>query len=349
MLPIPWIITVQEKSAAIIERFGKFARVASPGVNILLPFEKVSGRVSLRVHELYVNVETKTLDDVFVKITVAVQYHIMPGRIREAHYELANPQMQIESFVYDEVRAVVPKMKLDDVFQNKDEIANAVKSGLEDTMNQYGYNIVKTLVNDIDPDANVKRAMNEINAAQRIRRASEERGEAEKILRIKQAEAEAESMRLRGKGVADQRKAIVDGLRDSVLEFSQAVPGTRPGDVMQLVVMTQYFDTLKEVGAQSRSNTIMIPHSPSAVQGIAENLQNSVLMGTMQGGLVSAKVREADENLPLAPPDNSGSTTESGGGSHSSPASGISPAEEFDPQAAGRGEEPYPRTSPPRK
>ncbi len=345
MLPIPWVITVQEKSAAIIERFGKFSRVAKPGVNLLLPFEAVSGRVSLRVHELYVNVETKTLDDVFVKITVAVQYHIMPDRIREAHYELANPQMQIESFVYDEVRAVVPKMKLDDVFQNKDEIANAVKGGLEDTMNQYGYNIVKTLVNDIDPDANVKRAMNEINAAQRIRRASEERGEAEKILRIKQAEAEAESMRLRGKGVADQRKAIVDGLRDSVLEFSQAVPGTRPGDVMQLVVMTQYFDTLKEVGAQSRTNTIMIPHSPSAVRGIAEDLQSSVMIGS----LVAAKVREANEDMPLPPPDNSGSTTESGGGNSESPISSFSPVEEFDPKQAAREEEPYPRTSPPRK
>jgi len=349
MLPIPRITTVQEKTAAIIERFGKFARIGTPGVNLLMPFERVAGRVSLRVHELYVNVETKTLDDVFVKITVAVQYHIMPTRIREAHYELANPQMQIESFVYDEVRAVVPKMKLDDVFQNKDEIANAVKSGLEDTMDQYGYNIVKTLVNDIDPDANVKKAMNEINAAQRIRRASEERGEAEKILRIKQAEAEAASMRLRGQGVADQRKAIVDGLRDSVVEFSQAVPGTRPGDVMQLVVMTQYFDTLKEVGAQSRTNTIMIPHSPSAVRGISEDLQTSVMLGTMEGGLASAKVREAEKEMPVPPPDKSGSTTESSEAKKDTPVEEISPAADFDPHKAARSNDLYPRTTPPRK
>jgi len=279
MIPRPLI--VREKTAAIVERLGKFNRIVMPGIGIVLPLERVAGRVSLRLQEMNVQVETKTLDDVFVKVILAIQYYVRADRVREAFYELSNPQVQIESFVYDEVRAQVPKMKLDDVFQNKDDIANAVKTGLEESMGQYGYDIVKTLVNDIDPDAKVKAAMNEINAAQRIRRASEERGEAEKILRIKQAQAEAESMKLRGQGIADQRKAIVDGLRLSVEEFQRSVPGATPNDVMQLVMLTQYFDTLKEVGASSRTNTLLLPHGPGAVSEFADQLQRSIMLGSI--------------------------------------------------------------------
>ncbi len=278
---LPRFTIVKEKTAAIMERLGKFSKVAMPGFHILLPIDRVAGTVSLRIQEMNVNVETKTVDDVFVRVSVAVQFYVMPNRIREAYYELSNPHMQIESYVYDEVRAQVPKMKLDEVFQNKDDIANAVKEGLEETMTQYGYGIAKTLVNDIDPDAKVKQAMNEINAAQRIRRASEERGEAEKILRVKQAEAEAQSAILRGKGIAGQRKAIVDGLRQSVEEFQKGVPGVSAQDVMQIVVMTQYFDTLKEVGASSRTNTLMMPHSPGAIGDFASQIQNGVLMGNL--------------------------------------------------------------------
>lgn len=296
MIPLPYFIIVEEQTAAVITRLGRFGRIAPPGWTVIWPFEAVRGRVDLRLQEMNVTVETKTVDDVFLKVMVAVQYRVMPAKIREAFYELSNPRMQIESFVYDEVRAVVPNMRLDDVFKNKDEIANAVRAGLQETMSTYGYEIIKTLVNDIDPDANVKKAMNEINAATRIRRASEERGEAEKILRIKTAEAEAESMRLRGKGIADQRRAIVDGLRQSVEEFARTLPGTTPQDVMQMVILTQYFDTLKEIGAQARSNTIMIPHSPGAMGDLMSQLREAVTMGNV----ISDSARMARNDPPPA-------------------------------------------------
>jgi len=277
MLPIPRFTVVTEKHAVIVERLGKFHRILPPGFHILMPFDRAAGTLNLQIQEMNVHIETKTLDDVFVRITVAVQYYVMPARIREAYYELSNPRMQIESYVYDEVRAHVPRMKLDDVFQNKDDIANAVKTGLEETMNQYGYDIVKSLVNDIDPDAKVKQAMNDINAAQRVRRASEERGEAEKILRVKQAEAEAQSAILRGKGIAGQRKAIIDGLRQSVEEFQKSIPDSKASEVMQIVIMTQYFDTLKEIGASSRTNTLLVPHNPGSIGSLSDQISQSIM------------------------------------------------------------------------
>jgi len=275
---LPRWMKVRQKTAAVVESWGKFSRIANAGFHILLPWESKAGLVSLRIQELNVRVETKTNDDVFVNLTVAVQYFVMPDRIFEAFYELSNPHGQIESYVYDEVRAQVPNMKLDEVFQNKDDVANAVKQGLEETMNKYGYGIVKALVNDVDPDKNVKRAMNEINAAQRQRKAAEERGEAEKILRVKQAEAEAQSAILRGKGIAGQRKAIIDGLRQSVEEFQKSIPDSSADDVMRIVIQSQYFDTLKEVGAASNSNTLMIPHSPGAVDDIGDQITKGMLM-----------------------------------------------------------------------
>lgn len=274
-----FFFTVKQATAAIVERFGKFDRIAGPGLHFKLPVESVTARVSLRVQQLSVNVETKTADDVFVRVAVAVQYFVMPDKVKEAFYLLQNPAIQIEAYVYDEVRATVPRMPLDEVFQNKDKIAVAVSDGLSEVMSQYGYSIVKALVNDIDPDAKVKVAMNEINAAQRMRRAAEEKGEAEKILRVKQAEAEAESKILQGKGIAGQRAAIVNGLRDSVEEFQRGVPGVTANDVMQLVLMTQYFDTLKELGQSSNTNTIMVPHTPGAVASFSEQIQNALIAG----------------------------------------------------------------------
>lgn len=290
MIPLPRLMTVKEKTAAIIERLGRFSRVAHPGLHFLSPFERRAGIVSLRIQELNVRIETKTNDDVFVNLMVAVQYFVMPNRIREAFYELSNPQTQIESYMYDEVRAQVPRMKLDEVFQNKDDIAVAVKTGLEETMNKYGYGIVKALVNDVDPDANVKKAMNEINAAQRMRKAAEQKGEAEKILRVKHAEAEAQSAILRGEGIAGQRKAIIDGLRQSVEEFQRSIPETSADEVMRIVIQTQYFDTLKEIGAGSNSNVIMIPHSPGAMDDLSQQIQ----MGVLKGNIVS----KASPDLP---------------------------------------------------
>jgi regulator of protease activity HflC (stomatin/prohibitin superfamily) len=270
--------TVQQQTTAIIERFGKFIRIAQPGLNVKIPFvDAVAGRINLRVQQLDVKVETKTHDNVFVHVLVSVQYHVLPDKTYEAFYRLADPHSQITSYVFDVVRARVPTQKLDDVFEKKDEIADAVKSELAEVMDDFGYGILKALVTDIDPDAKVKEAMNEINAAQRMRVAAMEKGEADRILKVKAAEAEAQSKALQGKGIADQRKAIVEGLRTSVEEFRQGVPGATPHDVMNLVLMTQYFDTIKDVGAASRTNTILIPHSPGGMGDLMAQLRNTMM------------------------------------------------------------------------
>jgi regulator of protease activity HflC (stomatin/prohibitin superfamily) len=270
--------TVNQQTAAIIQRFGRFARVAHPGLNFKMPFvEMVAGRINLRVQQLDVKVETKTEDNVFVHVVVAVQYHVLPDKVYDAFYRLANANMQITAFVFDVVRARVPRIKLDDLFEKKDEIADAVKNELSHVMYDFGYGIVKALVTDIDPDHTVKEAMNAINAAQRMRIAATEKGEADRILKVKAAEAEAQSKALQGKGIADQRRAIVDGLRESVDEFQRSVPGTSAHDVMNLVLMTQYFDTLKEVGAASRTNTILLPHSPGALSDLTAQMRTAMM------------------------------------------------------------------------
>jgi regulator of protease activity HflC (stomatin/prohibitin superfamily) len=269
---------VNQQTAVIVQRLGKFLRVAGPGLNVKLPLiDQIAGRLNLRVQQLNVKVETKTEDNVFVHVVVAVQYHVLAEKVYEAFYKLSDAETQVTAFVFDVVRARVPRMKLDDVFEKKDEVADAVKNELAHVMSEFGYGIVKALVTDIDPDHKVKEAMNEINAAQRLRVAATEKGEAERILKVKAAEAEAQSKALQGKGIADQRKAIVDGLRESVDTFQRSVPGATAHDVMNLVLMTQYFDTLKELGATGRSNTILIPHSPGALGDLTEQLR-SVMM-----------------------------------------------------------------------
>ncbi len=274
------LFTVKQQTSDIIERFGKFARVANPGLNIKIPFiERIAGRVNLRVQQLDVKVETKTMDNVFVHVIVSVQYFVIPNRVADAYYKLTNHQQQITSYVFDSVRARVPKIKLDDVFEKKDEIADAVKAELDSVMADFGYGILKALVTDINPDEKVKEAMNEINAAQRNRVAAAERGEADRILRVKAAEAEAQSKALQGKGIADQRRAIVEGLRESVDDFQKSVKGTTAQDIMSLVLMTQYFDTLKEISLTSKTNTILLPHSPGAMQDIAGQIRNAIITG----------------------------------------------------------------------
>lgn len=273
------VFTVSQQTAAIVQRFGKFVRVATPGLNFKMPWiEWVAGRANLRVQQLDVKkVETKTEDNVFVQFVVSVQYYVMPEKVYEAFYKLDDPTKQITSFVFDVVRARVPKIKLDEVFEKKDEIADAVKSELTQVMNDFGYRIVKTLVTDIEPDKKVKESMNEINSAQRLRMAASEKGEADRILKVKVAEADAQSKALQGEGIANQRKAIVDGLRESVDEFQKTVPSATAQDVMNLVLMTQYFDTLKEIGASSQTNTILIPHSPGNLSDLASQMRNAMI------------------------------------------------------------------------
>lgn len=272
------LFTVRQQTAAIVERFGKFKKISSAGLNFKVPLiDKIAGRVSLRVQQLDVRVETKTKDNVFVFVVVSVQYFVLPAKVIDAFYRLQNPQEQITAYVFDTVRARVPNVMLDQLFETKDDIANAVKAELDQVMDDFGYGIVKALVTDIDPDAKVKVSMNEINAAQRLREAAIQQAEADKIRVVKAAEGEAESKALQGQGIANQRKAIIEGLRESVENFSSSVDGVNSQDVMNLVMMTQYFDTLKELGLSGKNSTILIPHSPSGMGDISEQMRNAMI------------------------------------------------------------------------
>jgi len=273
-------ISVGTASTAVIERFGKFNRLAGPGLNLMIPcVEMVGGYESLQVQQLDVRVDTKTQDNVFITMMVSVQYEVMKDQIYTAHYKLSNASQQITAYIFDVVRASVPKIDLDDVFQQKDQVAMAVKKELGEAMASFGFTIHQALVTDIDPDPGVKRAMNEINAARRMRDAATDKAEAEKILIVKAAEADAESKHLSGVGIARQRKAIVDGLRDSVSEFSESVEGATPKDVMDLVLITQYFDTLKDIGATSKSSSIFVPTGPSEVASLKAQFRQGVMEG----------------------------------------------------------------------
>jgi regulator of protease activity HflC (stomatin/prohibitin superfamily) len=273
--------TVETAQVAIVQRLGKFARVAGPGLNWKTPLiETVVRRMSMKVQQFDVKVETKTQDNVFVQIPVSIQYKVIPDSVEAAFYKLTDPVKQIESMVYNVVLGHVPKMKLDDTFLNQAAIANDLRDSLDGSMKEYGYSIVKVLISDIVPDQKVKAAMNDINAAQREREATVSRAETNKLLLVKQAEAEAESKRLQGEGIANQRKAIISGLKDSVEDFAKTVPGSTPQDVMQLVLMTQYFDTLKDIAANDRTNTVLIPHTPNTLTDLFGQIRNAVITGT---------------------------------------------------------------------
>ncbi|XP_062160798.1 hypersensitive-induced response protein 1-like [Alnus glutinosa] len=274
-------VQVDQSNVAIRETFGKFDDVLEPGCHCM-PWifgTQIAGHLTLRLQQLDVRCETKTKDNVFVTVVASIQYRAIADKASDAFYKLSNTRGQIQSYVFDVIRASVPKLELDSVFEQKNEIAKAVEQELEKAMSAYGYEIVQTLIVDIEPDEHVKRAMNEINAAARMRVAANEKAEAEKILQIKRAEGDAESKYLAGLGIARQRQAIVDGLRDSVLAFSVNVPGTTSKDVMDMVLVTQYFDTMKEIGASSKSNSVFIPHGPGAVRDVAAQIRDGLLQG----------------------------------------------------------------------
>jgi regulator of protease activity HflC (stomatin/prohibitin superfamily) len=269
--------TVQTAQVAIITRFGRYARSAEAGLNWKVPFiDKVDGRMSLRVDQMELTMETKTRDNVFVTIPISVQTRVRPEKVYAAYYSLSDPQAQIKSYVEQVVLGHVPGMTLDEVFASQSSIASAVKHELDVDMAAFGYEIVNVLVTDIIPDAKVKSAMNDINAAQREQVAAAARGEAEKILVVKKAEAEAESKALQGQGIANQRKAIIEGLRGSIEEFQKSIGGASAQEVMQLVLVTQYFDTLKSIGEQDKTNTLFLSHSPAAVQGMMEQVLQAI-------------------------------------------------------------------------
>lgn len=280
LLIIKSVVIVTEQTAVVIERLGKFHRIATSGFSLMIPFiDRKASAQNLRVQQLDVTVETKTLDNVFVNVQVSVQYKVVREKVKDAYYSLDNARGQIASYVFDDVRAEVPKLNLDDVFSKKDDIASAVRSNIADVMDEYGYEIIKTLLTDIDPDQKVKESMNRINAAKRDREAALEEGEGHKIKIIKEAEAEAESKRLAGEGIAKQRLEIVRGFKESVEDFQKSLKDVTHEEVMQFVLMTQYFDTLNNVGSNSKNTSILIPHSPGAMQ----DFQQQIIAGTFIG------------------------------------------------------------------
>jgi regulator of protease activity HflC (stomatin/prohibitin superfamily) len=278
-----FLFTVEQQERAIVERFGKFVRVASPGLQRKSPFvERVAGKMSLQVEQLNTDIETKTKDNVFVVVKLAVQYMVGADeeKVKDAFYKLDNPEAQMTSFALDVVRSHIPSMNLDEAYADADTIAKHIQGTLQQQMATYGYEIIKALITNIEPDQKVKDAMNNINAASRDREAANQRGEAEKVLAIKRAEADRESMRLHGEGVAEQRKAIALGLKES-LALIAGQEGLDAREAMGLVALTQYMDTLRAVGENGNMTTLMLPHSPASVGSLMEQVQEGMLTGNL--------------------------------------------------------------------
>lgn len=281
LIPILFIIIsglfiVKQQTAVVVERFGRFNSIRHAGLNFKIPLvDRISGRISLKIQQLDVIVETKTKDDVFVHLKISVQFLVQSGHVYDAFYKLQNPHEQITAFIFDVVRAEVPKMILDDVFEKKEEIALAIQRDLKEAMLNYGYDIIKALVTDIDPDEKVKIAMNRINAAQREKVAAQYEGDAQRILIVERAKAEAESKRLQGKGIADQRREIAKGLEESVKVLDNA--GINSQEASALIVITQHYDTLQSVGSETNSNLILLPNSPNAASNLLNDMVTSLV------------------------------------------------------------------------
>jgi regulator of protease activity HflC (stomatin/prohibitin superfamily) len=285
---------VKQQTATIIERFGRYQIIRQSGLQMKIPLvDRIAGRLTLKIQQLDVLIETKTLDDVFVKLKVSVQYLVIRDKVYDAFYKLEYPHDQITSFVFDVVRAEVPKMKLDDVFVKKDDIAIAVKRELQEYMSEYGYDIIKTLVTDIDPDAQVKAAMNRINAADREKTAAQFEGDAARILIVEKAKAEAESKRLQGQGIADQRREIARGLEESVEVLNKV--GINSQEASALIVVTQHYDTLQSIGQETNSNLILLPNSPQAGSNMLNDMVASFTASNQIGEAMKNAKNKSDE------------------------------------------------------
>jgi regulator of protease activity HflC (stomatin/prohibitin superfamily) len=283
-LPL-FFFTVEQQERAIVERFGKFVRVAGPGLQTKTPFvERVAGRMSLQVEQINADIETKTKDNVFVHVQLAVQYKVGAEnqQVQDAYYKLDDPEVQMQSYAFDVVRSHIPSMDLDEAYADADTIAMHIQETLHNQMAQYGYEIVKALLTNIEPDQRVKDAMNNINASQRNQIAAAAQGDAQKTLAVKKAEGERETMRLEGEGVAEQRKAIAEGLHESLAIIAQQ--GLDPREAMALVALTQYTDMIRTLGEGSNTNTILLPHSPSGVGDLMAQIRDGILIGDLTSG-----------------------------------------------------------------
>ncbi|MAU88869.1 MAG: SPFH domain-containing protein [Bacteroidota bacterium] len=295
-IAVSGLFIVKQQTSAIVERFGKFLFIRKSGLHIKIPLiDRIAGRISLKILQLDVIVETKTKDDVFVKLKVSVQYKVIEDKVYDAFYKLESPQDQITSYVFDVIRAEVPKMKLDDVFEKKDDVANAVKRELNDAMKNYGYDIIKALVTDIDPDSQVKEAMNRINAAEREKVAAQYEGDAARILIVEKAKAEAESKRLQGQGIADQRREIARGLEESVDVLNNV--GINSQEASALIVVTQHYDTLQSIGEETGSNLILLPNSPQAGSDMLNNMVASFTASNQIGEAMKKNTLKTKKNL----------------------------------------------------
>ncbi len=271
------VFSVSNRTVKIIERFGKYQRTANAGLNFKVPFiDTVRSTLSLQVEQHNIPVDSITKDKVSVRVACTVNYNVLEGREADSYYKLATPKAQIETFVFDVVRSQVPKLTLDEIFDSKDHIAQAVKAELTADMAGFGYEIGKVLVTEIEPDAKVKAAMNEINAAQREAQAANARGEAEKTLRVKNAEAQAESDRLKGEVIAAQRLAIINGAKQSVEELKSAYPGVSEETLMNMLMMTQYFETLSQLGNKPGDKVIFVPGTPDGVAGFRQQIMEGL-------------------------------------------------------------------------
>jgi regulator of protease activity HflC (stomatin/prohibitin superfamily) len=270
------LFIVKSQTAAIIERLGKYNATAHEGLNFKLPFlDRIVVRRNLKIVQQDIEVETKTKDNVFVRTKVSVQYQIIRDKVHDSYYRLSDPIAQIESYIFDVVRSEIPKLSLDDVFVSKDTVALAVKESLEESMDDFGFMIIKTLITDIDPDEKVKQSMNEINAAERLRDAAMAKAEAEKIGIVMQAEAHAESKRLQGMGMANQRKEIAAGLKTSIEDLKQS--GINNEEVLTILLITQHYDALEAMSKNAQTNTIMVPYSSSSVTGMRDQISEAIL------------------------------------------------------------------------
>lgn len=297
------LFTVKQQTAAIVERFGRFNSIRQSGLQLKIPIvDRISGRINLRIQQLDVMVETKTKDDVFVRLKISVQFQVLQHNVYDAFYKLQDPQDQITSYVFDVVRAEVPKMRLDDVFERKDDIAIAVKTELNEAMTGYGYDIIKTLVTDIDPDVQVKAAMNRINASEREKVAAEYEAEAERIKIVAKARAEAESKRLQGQGIADQRREIARGLEESVDVLNNV--GINSQEASALIVVTQHYDTLQSIGEETNTNLILLPNAPSAGSDMLNDMIASFVASNQIGEEMKKqnKTTKPKKRKPLPPP-----------------------------------------------
>ncbi len=288
------LFVVGQQDAFIIQRLGKFHRVARAGLNIKIPIiDLIAGKLSLRIRELDIPGQFKTSDNVFVTMVLRVQYSVIPEQSADAFYKLQAPEQQISAFVLNVVRGEVAKMQLRDVFEHQDTIGTAVNQQLSISMTEFGFLIRNALVNEVRPAEEVVTAMNRVQASENEKTAAKLQGEAAKFKTVLHAEAEAEAKRLQGEGIAAQREAIVRGLSVSVESLRTAMPTADPQTLMNLVLINQYFDAMRDISTGDKAKVIFVPSGPGAYRDISDQLFQSFVNAGEASSHVSGQFKPA--------------------------------------------------------